>query len=84
MSKGTRIFIGVITALLVLVCIYCLSFTFKVNSIEKNVIAMAEKAIPMQDPTKLYPNSKINQFLYEDSIRQERIGYKNRYLDSIQ
>lgn len=84
MSKGTRIFIGVITALLVLVCIYCLSFTFKVNSIEKNVIAMAEKAIPMQDPTKLYPNNKLNQFLYEDSIRQERISFKNRYLDSIQ
>nr|HNI33657.1 hypothetical protein [Chitinophagales bacterium] len=83
MGKGTRTALVALTALIVLICIYCLSFTFKVNSIEKEAIALAEKAIPMQDLDKRYPGNQLAQFLYEDSIHQSRINHKNRYLDSI-
>lgn len=83
MGKGTRTALVILTALIVLICIYCLSFTFKVNSIEKNAIALAEKAIPMQDLEKRYPGNQLSQFLYEDSVHQNRVNYKNRYLDSI-
>ena len=83
MSKGTRTALIILTALIVLICIYCLSFTFKVNSIENKAIAFAEKSIPMQDLEQRYPNNQLAQFLYEDSIHQNRITLKNRYLDSI-
>ncbi|MDB5226944.1 MAG: protein-export rane protein SecD [Bacteroidota bacterium] len=83
MGKGTRTALVILTALIVLICIYCLSFTFKVNSIENKAVALAEKAIPLQDPLKRYPGNQLAQFLYEDSVHQSRIGYKNRYLDSI-
>ena len=83
MGKGTRTALVLLTALIVLICIYCLSFTFKVNSIEKNAIALAEKAIPMENLEKRYPGNQLAQFLYEDSIHQSRINLKNRYLDSI-
>ncbi|MFN8295014.1 MAG: protein translocase subunit SecDF [Chitinophagales bacterium] len=83
MGKGTRTALIIITALIVLICIYCLSFTFKVNSIEKNAVALAEKAIPMQNLEKRYPGNQLAQFQYKDSIDQSRINYKNRYLDSI-
>lgn len=84
MSKGTRIFIVAFTALIVLLCVYYLSFTFKVNSIEKNAMKIAEEKVKMDDPKVRYPNNELMQFLYQDTIRQERINYKNRYLDSIQ
>jgi len=84
MSKGIRTSLIILTALIVLVCVYCLSFTFKVNSIEKKAVALAEKAIPMENLEKRYPNNQLSQFLYEDSIHQGRVNYKNRYLDSIQ
>jgi SecD/SecF fusion protein len=83
MGKGTRTALVILTALVVLICIYCLSFTFKVNSIENKAVALAEKSIPMKDPAKLYPGNQLAQFLYEDSIHQMRIIHKNRYLDSI-
>lgn len=83
MGKGTRTAIVILTALVVLICIYCLSFTFKVNSIENNAVALAEKNVSMQDPAKRYPGNQLAQFLYEDSVHQMRIVYKNRYLDSI-
>ncbi|MBK9329279.1 MAG: protein translocase subunit SecDF [Sphingobacteriales bacterium] len=83
MGKGTRTALVILTALVVLICIYCLSFTFKVNSIEKNAVALAEKNISMQDPALRYPGNQLSQFLYEDSIHQNRVSYKNRYLDSI-
>ncbi|MFN8236948.1 MAG: hypothetical protein U0T77_02160 [Chitinophagales bacterium] len=83
MGKGTRTALVILTALVVLICIYCLSFTFKVNSIENNAVALAEKNISMQDPAKRYPDNQLAQFLYEDSVHQMRIVYKNRYLDSI-
>ncbi len=83
MSKGTRTALVILTALIVLICIYCLSFTFKVNSIEKKAVELAEKAIPMQNLEQRYPNNQLAQFLYEDSIHQDRIALKNRYLDSI-
>ena len=83
MGKGTRTALIILTALIVLICIYCLSFTFKVNSIEKTAVELAEKSIPMQDLEKRYPGNQLAQFLYEDSIHQNRITYKNRYLDSI-
>ena len=83
MGKGTRSALIILTALVVLICIYCLSFTFKVNSIENNAVALAEKGIPMQDLEKRYPQDTLVQFLYKDSIEQSRIAYKNRYLDSI-
>jgi len=83
MGKGIRTALIALTALIVLICIYCLSFTFKVNAVENKAKELAEKAIPLQDPTKLYPSDQIAQFLYEDSIHQAQINYKNRYLDSI-
>lgn len=83
MGKGTRTALVILTALVVLICIYCLSFTFTVNSIESKAAALAEKSIPMQDLEKRYPGNQLSQFLYEDSIHQERINFKNRYLDSI-
>ena len=83
MGKGTRTALVILTALIVLICIYCLSFTFKVNSIESKAVALAEKSIPMQDLEKRYPGNQLAQFLYEDSVQQSRITYKNRYLDSI-
>ena len=83
MGKGTRNALIALTALIVLVCIYCLSFTFKVNSIEKKAVEMAEKSIKMENPATLYPDNQLSQFLYEDSIHQQRIVLKNRYLDSI-
>lgn len=83
MGKGTRTALVILTAFIVLICIYCLSFTYKVNSIESKAVALAEKNIEMQDPVKRYPDNKLAQFLYEDSIHQSRISYKNRYLDSI-
>ncbi|MFN8284184.1 MAG: protein translocase subunit SecDF [Chitinophagales bacterium] len=83
MSKGMRNALIGLTALIVLVCIYCLSFTFKVNSIEKHAVELAEKSIKMENPETLYPGNQLLQFLYEDSIHQARIAYKNRYLDSI-
>lgn len=84
MSKGTRLFIVAFTTFIVLLCIYYLSFTFKVNSLEKNVMKIAEEKVKMEDPKLRYPNNELMQFLYQDSIRKERINYKNRYLDSIQ
>jgi SecD/SecF fusion protein len=84
MSKGTRIFIVAFTSLIVLLCIYYLSFTFKVNSIEKEAIKIAEQKVKMDNPKSRYPNNELMQFLYEDTVRQERVNYKNRYLDSIQ
>lgn len=84
MSKTTRIYIVTFTALIVLLCIYYLSFTFKVNSIEKNVAKIAEEKVKMEAPEKRYPNNKLLQYLYQDTIRQEQINFKNRYLDSIQ
>ncbi len=83
MGKGTRTALVILTALVVLICIYCLSFTFKVNSIESKAEALAEQSIPMQDLEKRYPGNQLAQFLYEDSVHQERIVHKNRYLDSI-
>ncbi len=83
MGKGTRSALVILTTLVVLICIYCLSFTFKVNSIESKAVAFAEKSIPMENLEKRYPGDQLAQFLYEDSIQQARIGYKNRYLDSI-
>ena len=83
MGKGTRTALVVLTAFIVLICIYCLSFTYKVNQVESTAVAQAEKSIPMADPAKLYPGNQLAQFLYEDSIHQQRINYKNRYLDSI-
>lgn len=83
MGKGTRSALVILTTLVVLICIYCLSFTFKVNSIESKAVALAEKSIPMENLEKRYPGDQLAQFLYEDSIQQERIGFKNRYLDSI-
>lgn len=83
MGKGTRTALVFLTSLIVLICIYCLSFTFIVKSVEDKAVALADKSIPMQDPVKLYPGNQLAQFLYEDSVHQERIGYKNRYLDSI-
>lgn len=84
MSKTTRIYIVAFTALIVLLCIYYLSFTFKVNSIEKNVAKIAEQTVKMDVPEKRYPDDKLLQYLYQDTIRQEQINFKNRYLDSIQ
>ncbi|MEZ5027007.1 MAG: protein translocase subunit SecDF [Chitinophagales bacterium] len=83
MSKGTRTALIILTALIVLICFYCLSFTFKVNAVENKAVALAEKAIPMQDLEARYPGNQLAQFLYEDSVHQSRIVYKNRYLDSI-
>ena len=83
MGKGTRTALVILTALIVLICIYCLSFTYKVNSIESKAVALAEKSIVMQDPAQRYPDNKLSQFLYEDSVHQSRVAYKNRYLDSI-
>ena len=83
MGKGTRTAIVLLTALVVLICIYCLSFTFKVNSIESKAVALAEKNIPMENAEKRYPNSKAAQLNYEDSVEQSRTNYKNRYLDSL-
>jgi len=78
MGKGTRSALVILTTLVVLICIYCLSFTFKVNSIESKAVALAEKSIPMENLEKRYPGDQLAQFLYEDSIQQERIGFKNR------
>lgn len=83
MGKGTRTALVILTAFIVLICIYCLSFTFKVNSIESKAIALAEQNIVMQNPAERYPDNQLAQFLYEDSIHQSRVVYKNRYLDSI-
>ncbi len=51
MGKGIRTALIALTALIVLICIYCLSFTFKVNAVENKAKELAEKAIPLQDPT---------------------------------
>jgi SecD/SecF fusion protein len=83
MGKGTRTALVILTAFIVLICIYCLSFTFKVNSIESKAVALAEQNISMQNPAERYPDNQLAQFLYEDSVHQSRIVYKNRYLDSI-
>lgn len=83
MGKGSRTSLIILTTVIVLICIYCLSFTFKVNSIERDALSFAEKGIPMQDPAKLYPGNQLSQFLYEDSIHQKRVTLKNRFLDSI-
>lgn len=84
MSKTTRIYIVAFTAFIVLLCVYYLSFTFKVNSIEKNVAKIAEQSVKMEAPEKRYPGNRLLQYLYQDTIRQEQINFKNRYLDSIQ
>lgn len=83
MGKGTRTALVLLTTLVVLICIYCLSFTFKVNSIESKAEALAEKSIPMENLDARYPQDTLAQFLYKDSIDQSRINFKNRYLDSI-
>jgi SecD/SecF fusion protein len=83
MGKGTRTALVLLTTLVVLICIYCLSFTFKVNAIESNAEALAEKSIPMQNLEARFPQDTLAQFLYKDSIDQSRINFKNRYLDSI-
>jgi SecD/SecF fusion protein len=83
MGKGTRSALIFLTALVVIICFYCLSFTFKVNSIENKAAALAEQNIPMADLEKRYPGNQLGQFLYEDTIHQARITAKNRFLDSI-
>lgn len=83
MGKGTRTALIFLTAVVVLICIYCLSFTFKVNSIENKAATLAEQSIPMANLEQRYPGNQLAQFLYEDSIHQTRINAKNRYLDSI-
>ncbi len=83
MGKGTRTALILLTSLIVLICIYCLSFTFVVRSVEQKAVELSEKNISMQDPASLYPGNQLAQFLYEDSIHQARISYKNRYLDSV-
>lgn len=83
MGKGTRSALVILTTLVVLICIYCLSFTFKVNSIESKAVALAEKSVPMDNLEQRYPGNQLAQFLYEDSVQQSRIAFKNRYLDSI-
>ena len=69
MSKGTRIFIVAFTALIVLLCVYYLSFTFKVNSIEKNAMKIAEEKVKMDDPKLRYPNNELMQFLKEEYLK---------------
>ena len=83
MGKGTRSALVILTTLVVLICIYCLSFTFIVNSIESKAVALAEKNVTMDNLEQRYPGNQLAQFLYEDSVQQSRIVFKNRYLDSI-
>lgn len=76
-------FIRVIALLLIAICTYQLLFTWKANQIEKNAIALAEANVPSEDPSVLFPDDPIQQFLYKDSIHKARIEFKNRYLDSL-
>lgn len=76
-------FVKVIALLLIAISTYQLLFTWKANQIENQAVALAEERIPSEDPTVLFPDDPIQQFLYKDSIHKARIEYKNRYLDSL-
>lgn len=68
---------------LIVVCIYQLLFTFKVNQIEKGAVQYAENAVGAEDATSLYPDDLKAQTFYNDSVGELRRLVKNRYLDSI-
>lgn len=68
---------------LIVVCIYQLLFTFKVNQVEKGAVQYAEKAVKAEDAASLYPNDLKSQTFYNDSVGEMRRLVKNRYLDSI-
>ena len=69
-SKG---FIRVLTVLLVLVCVFYMSFTFVTSSIEKDAAAYAAKVDPNVDSQKYKDTYKT----YLDSIKNEKVylGY---------
>ena len=69
-SKG---FIRVLTVLLVLVCVFYMSFTFVTSSIEKDAAAYAAKVDPNVDSQKYKDTYKM----YLDSIGNEKVylGY---------
>ena len=72
-----------IALLLIAICTYQLLFTWKANQIENQAEQLAEKNVPSKDAKSLFPNQPIEQFLYNDSIHQARIDFKNRYMDSL-
>ncbi len=76
-------FVKVIALLLIAISTYQLLFTWKANQIESQAVALAEENIISEDPTDLFPNDPVQQFLYKDSIHKARIEFKNRYLDSL-
>ena len=69
-SKG---FIRVLTVLLILVCVFYMSFTFVTSSIEKDAAAYAAKVDPNVDSQKYKDTYKV----YLDSIGNEKVylGY---------
>ena len=69
-SKG---FIRVLTVLLILVCVFYMSFTFVTSSIEKDAAAYAAKVDPNVDSQKYKDTYKM----YLDSIGNEKVylGY---------
>lgn len=68
---------------LIVVCIYQLLFTWKVNQVEKGAIQYSESSISSEEATTLFPDNLRMQSLYNDSISELRRIVKNRYLDSI-
>lgn len=68
---------------LIVVCIYQLLFTWKVNQVEKGAIQYSERSISSEDASALFPDDLRMQSLYNDSISELRRIVKNRYLDSV-
>lgn len=69
---------------LILICVYQLSFTWIVRSHESNMEAKADKWLSAYYPTpeKKYPNDKVLQALYEDSLKEFKRVRLQRLLDS--
>src|ERR1700754_3033249 len=76
-----RALVSIFAGLLILISLYQLSFTWFVNSHEKELQTKAAQLVRRnnQTPEQKYPGNKDAQTLYRDSLEQ----YQSYYFDSL-
>ena len=69
------------TVVLIIVCVYELSFTFMARSVESNADSFAEKGLTVSPPVGVTGDALV---LYQDSIDNVKKARRRFYLDSMQ
>ncbi len=72
--------IKVFTIILVLVCLFQLSFTFLARSVESKADAYANNLVKVTEPAGLSPIQKV---LFQDSVELVKKTFRRNYLDSV-